>query len=120
MAAEYLEIKKSNDSQTRTLVRTCHNYKNVSLVKETFDESMGLSRSDNSFFIPVNYIKPIVDYSKQHDIFQLTKTPEKNTTVIDSPYSPRYIGCITPIKIKMGEDLKNISKRTRKLFKDYD
>ena len=89
-------------------------------MKETFDENTGLWRSDNSFVIPVNYIKPIVDYKKQHDIFQLKKTPEKNSTVIDFPYSPRYYGCITPIKTKMGEDLKNLSKRTRKLFEDYD
>ena len=120
MAAEYLEINKTNDSRTRTLVPTCHNKKNVALVKETFDENTGLWRSDNSFIIPVNYIKPIVDYTKQHDIFQLTKTPEKNSTVIDSPYSPRYYGCITPIKTKMGEDLKKLSKRTIKLFEDYD
>ena len=120
IAAENLEINKTNDSQTRTLVRTCHNYMNVALMKETLDENTGLWRSDNSFIIPVNFIKPIVDYTKQHDIFQLTKTPEKNSTVIDSPYSPRYYGCITPIKTKMGEDLKKLSKRTRNLFEDYD
>ena len=120
MAAAYLEIKKNNDSVTRTLVRTCHNYKNVALVKEMFDENTGLWRIDNNFIIPVNYIKPIVDYTKQHDIFQLTKTPEKNSTVIDSPYSPRYYGCNTPIKTKTGEDLKKLSKRTRMLFEVYD
>ena len=31
----------------------------------------------NSFIIPVNYIEPILDYTKQNDLFQLTKTPEK-------------------------------------------
>ena len=50
MTAEYFE-KKTNDSQIRTLVRTCHNYKNVALMKETFDENTGLWRSDNSFII---------------------------------------------------------------------
>ena len=85
-----------------------------------FDENTGLWRSDNSFIIPANYIKPIVDYRKQHDIFQLAKTPENISTVIDSPYSPRCYVCITPIKTKMGEDLKKLLKRTRKLFEDYD
>ena len=89
-------------------------------MKKTFDENTGLWPSDNSFTIPVNYIKPIVDYTKQHDIFQPTKTPEKNSTVIDSPYFPHYYGCITPIKTKIGEVPKKLSKRTRKLFKDYD
>ena len=89
-------------------------------MKEKFNENTGLWRSDNSFIIPVNYIKPIVDYTKQHDIFQLTKTPEKNSTVIDSPYSPRCYGCITPIKTKMGEDLKKLLNTTRKLFEDFD
>ena len=46
--------------------------------------------------------------------------PEKNLTVIDSPYSPRCYGCIRPIKTKKEEDLKKLSKRTRKPFEDYD
>ena len=101
MAAEYLE----NDSQTRTLVRTCQNYKNVAWGKEMFDENTVLCSSDKSFVITVNFIKPIVEYTKEN-IFQLTKRPEKNSAVIDSADIPHYYGCITPIKIKMGEDLK--------------
>ena len=52
--------------------------------------------------------------------FQLTRTPEKNSVLAESPYSPRYYGCITPIKLKRGADVKTLSKRTRKLFADYD
>ena len=37
-----------------------------------------------------------------------------------SPYSPRYYGCITLIKLKRGVDVKTLSKRTRILFADYD
>ena len=110
MATEYLEIKKANDRQTRTPVRTCHNYKNIVLVHETFDENTRLWRSDKSFIIPVNYIEPIVEYTIQHDVFQLTRTPEKSAAVSESPYSPRYYGCITPIKTKTGEDVKKVSK----------
>ena len=120
MATDYLEIKKANDCQTRTLVRMCHNYKNITLVKETFDDKTGLWRSENSFILPIKFIKPISDYTKQHDIFQLTRTPEKNSVLAESPYSPRYYGCITPIKLKRGSDVKTLSKRTRKLFADYD
>ena len=36
MATDYLEVKKANDCQTRTLVHMCHNYKNIALVMETF------------------------------------------------------------------------------------
>ena len=46
-------------------------------MKETFNKNTGLWRSDNRLIITVNYIKPIVDYTKQHDIFQLTKRARK-------------------------------------------
>ena len=69
MATGYLEIKKANDCQTRTLVRMCHNYKKIALVKETVDDKTGLWRSENNFILPINFIKPISDYTKQHSIF---------------------------------------------------
>ena len=77
MATDYLEVKKANDCQTRTLVRMCHNYKNIALVMEIFDDKTGLWRSENSFNLTIIFIKPISDYTKQHDIFQLTRTPKK-------------------------------------------
>ena len=117
MATEYLETKKANDRQTRTLVRTCHNYKNIVLVNETFNENTRLWRSDNSFIIPVNYIKPIVEYTKQHDVFQLTRTPEKSAAVSGYPYSPRYYGCITPIKTKNGRGCEKIFKENQKIVR---
>ena len=89
-------------------------------MNKTFDENTRLWRSDNSFIIPVNYIKPIVEYTKQHDVFQLTRTPEKSAAVSESPNSPRYYGCTTPIKTRTGGDVKKLSKRTKKLFADYD
>ena len=82
---------------------------------EKTEKNAGQWHSDNNFFIPVNYLKPIINYTKQNDTFQLTKTPEKNTAVAESPYSPRYYGCITPIE-KMVEDIKNLFKTTRKLL----
>ena len=36
-----------------------------------------------------------------------------------SPYAHRYYGCITPILTKK-QDVKKLTKRTRKLFADYD
>ena len=78
MAAEYLEIAKTSERGTRTLVRMCHNFKNIVLVKESFDDKTELWHTKNSFFVPVNYIEPILEYTKQNDLFHLTKTPEKS------------------------------------------
>ena len=77
MAAEYLEIAKTIERGTRTLVRMCDNFKNIVLANESYDDKTELWHTKNSFIIPVNYIEPILDYTKQNDLFQLTKTPEK-------------------------------------------
>ena len=53
------------------------------------------------------------------NLFQLTKTPEKTTRQQESPYAHRYYGCITPIQTKK-QDVRKLTKRTRKLFADYD
>ena len=55
------------------LVRMCHNFKNFVLVKESFDDKTELWHTKNSFIVPVNYIEPILQYTKQNDLFQLTK-----------------------------------------------
>ena len=73
----------------------------------------------NSFIVPVNYIEPILEYTKQNDLFQLTKTPEKLLRQEESPYAHRYYGCNTLIPTKK-QDVKELPKRTRKLFADYD
>ena len=78
MAAEYLEIAKTSERDTRTLVRMCHNFKNIVLVKESFDYKTELWHTKNSFILPVNYIEPILEYTKQNDLFHLTKTPENH------------------------------------------
>ena len=119
MAAEYLEIAKTSERGTRTLVRMCHNFKNIGLVKEGFDDKTQLWHTKNSFIVPVNYIEPILEYTKQNDLFHLTKTPEKSPRQEESPYAHRYYGCITPIQTKK-QDVKKLTKRTRKLFADYD
>ena len=67
MAAEYLEIAKTSERGTRTLVRMCHNFKNIVLVKESFDDKTELWNTKNSFFVPVNYIEPILEKTKQND-----------------------------------------------------
>ena len=74
MAAEYLEIAQKSERDTRTLVRMCHNFKNIVLVKGSFDDKTELWHAKNSFIIPLNYIEPILEYAKQNDLFQLTKT----------------------------------------------
>ena len=119
MAAEYLEIAKTSERGTRTLVRMCHNLKNIVLVKESFDDKTQLWHTKNSFIVPVNYIEPILEYTKQNDLFHLTKTPEKSPRQEDSSDAHRYYGCITPIQTKK-QDVKKLTKRTRKLFADYD
>ena len=108
MAAEYLEIAKTSERDTRTLVRICHNFKNIVLVKESFDYKTELLHTKNSFIIPVNYIEPILEYTKQNDLFQLTRTPEKLFRQEESPYAHRYYGCITPIQTKK-QDVKKLA-----------
>ena len=115
MAAEYLEIAKTSERGTRTHVRMCHNFENIVLVKESFDDKTELWHTKNSFFVPVNYIEPILEYKKQNDLFHLAKTPEKLLQE-ESPYAHRYYGCNIPIK----QDVKKLAKPTRKLFADYD
>ena len=97
----------------------CHNFKNIVLVQESFDDKTELWHVKNSFIVPVNYIEPILEYTKQNDLFQLTKTPKKLLRQEDSPYAHRYYGCITPIQTKK-QDVKKLAKRTRKIFADYD
>ena len=112
MAAEYLEIAKTSERDTRTLVRMSHNFKNIDLVQESFDDKTELWHIKNSFIVPVNYIEPILEYTKQNDLFQLTKTPEKSLRQEESPYAHRYNGCITPIQTKK-QDVKKLAKRTK-------
>ena len=119
MAADFLEIAKTIERGTRILVRMSHNFKSIVLVRENFDDKTELWHTKNSFIIPVNYIEPILDYTKQNDLFQLTKTPEKLSRQEESPYALRYYGCITPIQTRK-QNVKKLSKRTRKLFADYD
>ena len=117
MAAEYLEIAKTSERDTRSLVQRCHNFKNIVLVKKSFDDKTELWHTKNSF-VPVNYIELILEYTKQNDFFQLTKTPEKSFRH-ESPYAHPYYGCIAPIQTKK-QDLKKLAKRTKKLFAEYD
>ena len=119
MAAEYSEIAKTSERDTRTLVRMCHNFKYIVLVKESFDYKTELWHTKNSFILPVNYIEPILEYTKQNDLFHLTKTPEKSSRHEESPYAHQYYGCITPIQTKK-QDVKKLAKQSRKLFADYD
>ena len=118
MAAEYLEIAKTSERGTPTLVRMSHNFKNIVLVKEAMMIRQNYGTQKRAFFVPVNYIEPILEYKKQNDLFHLTKTSDKSLQE-ESPYAHRYYGCITPIQTKK-QDVKKLAKRTRKLFADYD
>ena len=51
----------------------CHNFKNVVLVTESFDDKTDLRQAKKKFFVPVKYIEPILEYTKQNDLFQLRK-----------------------------------------------
>ena len=119
MASEYLELAKTSERGTRTFVRMCHNFKNIVLVKESFDDKTQLWHTKNRFLVPVNYSEPIIEYTKQNDLFQLTKTSEKMVRQEECPYAHRYYGSITPIQTKK-QVKKKMAKRTRKLFADYD
>ena len=109
MAAEVLEIAKTIERNTRTLVRMCHNFKNTVFVRESFDDKTQLWHRVNSFIVPVNYIEPILEYTKQNDSIQLTKTPEKLLGQEETPYAHRYYGCITPIQTKK-KDVKKLAE----------
>ena len=80
MAAEYLEIAKTSERGTRTLVRMCHIFKNIVLVKETFDDKTQLWHTKNSFIVPVNYIEPILEYTKHNDLISTYKNARKIVT----------------------------------------
>ena len=88
-------------------------------MKESFDDKTELWHIKNSFIVPLNCIEPILEYTKQNDLFQLTKTAEKSLRQEESQYAHRYYGCITPIQMKK-QDVKKLAKRTRKLFAEYD
>ena len=115
MAAEHLEIATTSERGTRTLVRMCHNFKNFVLVQESFDDKTESWHIKYSFIVPVNYIEPILEYTKQNDLFQLTKTPEKSPRQEESPYAHRYYGCITPIQTKKA-GCEKIGKANKKTF----
>ena len=74
MAAEYLETAKTSERGTGTLARA-----NVSQLQKFCPCEGKLWWQDrimahkNSFIVPVNYIEPILQYTKQNDLFQLTK-----------------------------------------------
>ena len=119
MAAEYLAIAKTSERDTPTLVRMCHKFKNIVLVKESFDDKTELWHTKNSFIIPVNYIVPILENNKQNDLFQHIKMPEKSFRQEESPYAHRFYGCITPTQTKK-QDVKKLAKRTKKLFAEHD
>ena len=87
--------------------------------EESFDDKTQLWHTKNSFIVPVNYIEPILEYTKQNDLFHLTKTPERSPRQEESLYAHRYYESITPIQTK-NQDVKKLTKRTRKLFADYD
>ena len=108
MAAEYLEIAKTSERDTRTLVQMCHNFKNIVLVKESFDDKTELWHTKNGFIIPVNYIleSQFSNIPNRTIYFSLQKR-QKN----EFPYAHRYYGCIAPIQTKK-QDVKKLSKRT--------
>ena len=52
----------------------CHNFKNIVLVTESFDDKTDLRQAKKkNFFVPVKNIEPILEYTKQNDLFQLRK-----------------------------------------------
>ena len=78
----------------------CHNFKNIVLVKESYDDKTELWHTKNSFIIPVNYIEPVLENTEQNDLFQLTKTPEKTSRQQQSPYAPNIMDVLLQFKRK--------------------
>ena len=81
MARDYLETKKTNDCRTRTIVRLCHNYKNIALVKETFDDrtfdDLDYGAVKTVLFYRSISLYQLATIPSNTIIFQLTRTPEK-------------------------------------------
>ena len=78
MAAKYLEIAKTSDRGTRTLVRMCHNFKNIVLVKESFDDKPQLWHTKNSFLFQLNTLKQYLNTQNRTIYFNLQKRQKKS------------------------------------------
>ena len=115
MAAEYLEIAKTSERGTRTLIWMCHNFKNIVHLKESCDNKTELY-TKNGFIIPVNYIEPILEYTKQR--FNST---DKNTRKIVKTRRVRMPIDIMDVllRFKQKKDVKKLTKRIERLFADY-
>ena len=74
-----LELKTLSDS--RALVRICHNHNHLILIEQSFDYQTHewSDKVDSSFNLPLSFVKPIWDYCKKHDSYNKLQSPEKET-----------------------------------------
>ena len=54
MTAQYLETAKTIERGTRTFERMCHNFENIVLVRENFDDKKKFWQTKNNYILPVN------------------------------------------------------------------
>ena len=113
-----MRIKKTNNSQTRTPVHTCQNHRNVALVKKLLTKTRFHCAVITVLLSLLLYQTHCRIYKTAEYFLADRKALEKS--LVSWVFSFFACVCITLIKTKMGNDLKKLFKRTRKLFEDYD
>ena len=125
MTTKVLEIKRYSFDycSTRTLVRKCHDSKNIVIVNqdnisESEKEWKTMERSE--IMIPMSYLKPIMDYAQQNDCYNMLKTPPiKKFKRSFSPDEKQLVVYSTPIVSRVIK-ARTLPKPSRQLFKAYD
>ena len=77
MTSNILELRNFTDSSFRTLVRKCHNNKNLLIVNQEWNSRTGEWETDDrdTMMLPMKFLKPILSYAHLHDTFQILKAP---------------------------------------------
>ena len=114
-----LELKTLSDS--RALVRICHNHNHLILIEQSFDYQTHewSDKVDSSFNLPLSFVKPIWDYCKKHDSYNKLESPEKET--VETSPSVFALNHSNQPRLNVSEQKpKQYTKATRKLFKAAD
>ena len=122
MTSKVLELKNFSESSFRTLVRKCHNHKNLLVVLQQFNSSTGEWETDDrdSMLLPMKFLKPIVSYAQSQDSFKILKTPSpKKPKGINSPDEKDLYGYCSPVSSRIVKT-STLSKASKQLFQNYD
>ena len=122
MTSNILELRNFTDSSFRTLVRKCHNNKNLLIVNQEFNSRTGEWETDDrdTMMLPMKFLKPILSYAHLHDTFQILKTPSPKKP--KSKYSPdekQLYGYCSPV-ITRNIQTSSLSSASKRLFQNYD